>query len=132
MIRCTIVETTAQGGETASRVARATVSETLTLGRAAACKIYLPAPQVRLEHASIRRAEDGYLLLEGIGGAVLVDGRPQALVRLAPDGRLRWLRRLDTASKVEGIAVDGDTVWMVTDADDRDVPAQLLRSTLPP
>ncbi len=84
MIRCTIVETTAQGGETASRVARATVSETLTLGRAAACKIYLPAPQVRLEHASIRRSEDGYLLIEGMGGAVLVDGQLQDLVRLAP------------------------------------------------
>lgn len=83
MIRCTIVETTAQGDETASRVARATVSETLTLGRAAACKIYLPAPQVRLEHASIRRSEDGYLLLEGTGGAVLVDGQLQDLVRLA-------------------------------------------------
>jgi hypothetical protein len=83
MIRCTIVETTAQGGETASRVARATLSETLTLGRAAACKIYLPAPQVRLEHASIRRSENGYLLLEGIGGAVLVDGQLQDLVRLA-------------------------------------------------
>ncbi len=84
MIRCSIVETTAQGGETASRVARATLSETLTLGRAAGCKIYLPAPQVRLEHANIRRAEDGYLLLEGIGGTVLVDGEAQDLVRLAP------------------------------------------------
>lgn len=84
MIRCTIVETTAQGGETASRVARATVSETLSLGRAAACKIYLPAPQVRLEHASIRRAEDGFLILEGMGGTVQVDGRAVDLVRLAP------------------------------------------------
>ena len=83
MIRCTIVENIAQGGETASRVARATVSETLTLGRAAACKIYLPAPQVRLEHACIRRAEDGYLLLEGVGGTVQVDGQALERVRLA-------------------------------------------------
>ncbi len=84
MIRCTIVETTAQGGETASRVARATVSETLTLGRAAACKIYLPDPRVRLEHASIHRAEDGYLYLQGVGGAVQVDREPQDLIRLIP------------------------------------------------
>jgi hypothetical protein len=53
-----------------------------------------------------------------------------ALVRMAPDGAVRWQRRLDTASKVEGIAVDGDTVWLVSDADDRAVPSQLLRATL--
>jgi hypothetical protein len=54
-----------------------------------------------------------------------------ALVRLAPDGAVRWHRRLDVAAKVEGIAVDGAGVWLVTDADDRDVPAQLLRAVLP-
>jgi hypothetical protein len=54
-----------------------------------------------------------------------------ALVRLAPDGTLRWHRRLDTAAKVEGIAVDGDVVWLVSDADDRDVPSRLLRVVLP-
>jgi hypothetical protein len=53
-----------------------------------------------------------------------------ALVRLAPDGALRWHRRLDTTSKVEGIAVDGDAVWLVSDADDRGVPSQLLRASL--
>ena len=52
-----------------------------------------------------------------------------ALVRLAPDGTLRWHRRLDTTSKVEGVAVDGETVWLVSDADDRAVPSQLLRAT---
>jgi hypothetical protein len=54
-----------------------------------------------------------------------------ALVRFAADGALRWHRRLDTASKVEGVAVDGDTVWLVSDADDRAVPSQLLRAALP-
>jgi hypothetical protein len=54
-----------------------------------------------------------------------------ALVRLAPDGAVRWQRRLDTAAKVEGVAVDGDRVWLVSDADDRGVPAQLLQATLP-
>ena len=61
------------------------------------------------------------------------DGRflGSGLVRLAPDGALRWQQRLDTRSKVEGVAVDGDSVWLVSDADDRAVPSQLLRATLP-
>lgn len=53
-----------------------------------------------------------------------------ALVRIAPDGTLRWHRRLDTSAKVEGVAVDGNTAWLVTDADDRAVPAQLLSAVL--
>ena len=53
-----------------------------------------------------------------------------ALVRLAPDGALRWQRNLDTLSKVEGVAVDGDVVWLVSDADDRAVPSQLRRASL--
>jgi hypothetical protein len=55
-----------------------------------------------------------------------------ALVRLAPDGALRWHRPLDMASKVEGIAVDGDVAWLVSDADDRTVPSRLLRASLGP
>ena len=54
-----------------------------------------------------------------------------ALVRIAPDGVLRWHRRLATSSKIEGLAVDGDVVWLVSDADDRAVPSQLLRAVLP-
>ncbi|MBK8790016.1 MAG: hypothetical protein IPO28_07555 [Holophagaceae bacterium] len=54
-----------------------------------------------------------------------------ALVRLAPDGTLRWQQWLDTPSKVEGVAVKGEVVWLVSDADDRAVPAKLLRATLP-
>ena len=54
-----------------------------------------------------------------------------ALARIAPDGTLRWLHPLDTPSKVEGVAVDGDVVWLVTDADDRNVPSQLLCAVLP-
>lgn len=54
-----------------------------------------------------------------------------ALVRLAPVGSVHWHWRLDTASKVEGICVDGDTVWLVSDADQRAVPSKLLRATLP-
>ena len=54
-----------------------------------------------------------------------------ALVRLGADGTLRWHRRLDTMAKVEGIAVDGDSVWLVSDADDREVRSQLMRATLP-
>ena len=54
-----------------------------------------------------------------------------ALVRMAPDGEPRWHRSLETSSKVEGIAVDGEFVWLVSDADDRAVPSQLLRAALP-
>jgi hypothetical protein len=50
---------------------------------------------------------------------------------LAPDGTLRWQQWLDTPSKVEGVAVKGEVVWLVSDADDRAVPAKLLRATLP-
>ena len=53
-----------------------------------------------------------------------------SLVRLAPDGAVRWHRRLDTAAKVEGIAVDGDAVWLVSDADDRAIASTLLRAKL--
>lgn len=60
-------------------------------------------------------------------GAIL----SSALVCLSPDGALRWQQPLDTASKVEGLAVEGNTVWLVGDADDRAVPSQLLRATLP-
>ena len=51
-----------------------------------------------------------------------------ALVRIGPVGTLRWHRRLDTTAKVEGVAVDDETVWLVSDADDRAVPSQLLRA----
>jgi len=54
-----------------------------------------------------------------------------ALVRFAPDGTQRWHCPLDTAVKVEGVAVEGDVAWLVTDADDRAVASQLLRATLP-
>jgi hypothetical protein len=54
-----------------------------------------------------------------------------ALARIAPDGALRWHRQLGTTSKVEGIAVEGEVVWLVSDADDRGVPSQLLRAALP-
>lgn len=47
-------------------------------------------------------------------------------------GRLASLQRLAGALKVEGIALacGSDTVWLVTDADDRQQPASLLRLPL--
>lgn len=80
--------------------------------------------------------DDGDLLLSAVledTADAYADGRclGSSLVRVAPDGTIRWHRRLDVAAKVEGIAVDGDSVWLVTDADDRAVPAQLLCTTLP-
>ena len=81
------------------------------------------------------------LLDEGdlLASAVLEDTRDayedgaclgSALARIGQDGSLRWQRRLDTTSKVEGVAVDGNTAWLVTDADDRAVPSRLVRATL--
>ena len=58
-----------------------------------------------------------------------------ALARLSARGELRWMERLQTDAKVEGIALertaDGLLAWLVTDADDASVPAQLLRADVP-
>lgn len=83
MIRCKLVEfTNPDATQTQARVDRAVAGEVLGLGRAASCKIYLPDPRVRLEHASIRRAEDGFLYLEA-AGQVFVNQRAQSSVRLS-------------------------------------------------
>lgn len=83
MIRCKLVETVRPDDtQIGARVGRAVSGDTLTLGRAAACKIYLPDPRVRLEHARIRRAEDGWLYLDA-AGPVLIDQQPRSSVRLA-------------------------------------------------
>ncbi|MCB2031082.1 MAG: hypothetical protein KDH18_21785, partial [Rhodoferax sp.] len=82
MIRCKLVETShPDDTHVGSRVGRAVSGETLGLGRAAACKIYLPDPRVRLEHAQIRRAEDGHLYLDATG-PVTVDQKTGSSVRL--------------------------------------------------
>jgi hypothetical protein len=50
------------------------------------------------------------------------------------DGRVRVLDYLDRACKVEGIHADHDganvKLWLVTDADDADIPAKLLTGEL--
>lgn len=53
-----------------------------------------------------------------------------SLVRLSADGALRWQRPLDVSTKIEGIACDGELVWLVSDADDRAQPAQLSCAAL--
>lgn len=83
MIRCKLVETIRPDDtQIGARVGRAVSGETLGLGRAAACKIYLPDPRVRLDHALVRRAEDGFLYLEA-AGPVTVNQKNQTSVRLA-------------------------------------------------
>ena len=83
MIRCKLVEyVNPDATQTGARVDRAVAGETLGLGRAASCRIYLPDPRVRLEHASIGRAEDGYLHLEA-AGPVFVNERPRTNARLS-------------------------------------------------
>ena len=82
MIRCKLVETIhPDDTQVGARVGRAVSGETLSLGRAAACKIFLPDPRIRLEHATIRRAEDGALYLDATG-PVVIDQRAQTSVRL--------------------------------------------------
>ena len=82
MIRCKLVETMhPDDTQVGARVGRAVSGETLSLGRAAACKIFLPDPRIRLEHALIRRAEDGALYLEATG-PVAIDQRSQTNGRL--------------------------------------------------
>ncbi len=83
MIRCKLVEyINPDATQSQARVDRAVAGEVLGLGRAASCKIYLPDPRVRLEHASIHRAEDGFLYLEA-AGPVFVNQRQQTTARLA-------------------------------------------------
>ena len=83
MIRCKLVEQTADDATPgAGKVGRAVSGETLTIGRAASCKVYLPDPSIRLDHASIYRAEDGGLYLQATG-PVFVDRQLQTRVRLA-------------------------------------------------
>lgn len=82
MIRCKLLETVRPDDtQIGARVGRAVAGEALSLGRAAACKIYLPDARVRLEHARIRRAEDGWLYLDATG-PVLIDQQPRSSARL--------------------------------------------------
>lgn len=83
MIRCKLVEyVNPDATQTGARVDRAVSGDTLVLGRAAASKIYLPDPRVRMEHARIRCAEDGALYLDALA-PVQLNGRPENTVRLA-------------------------------------------------
>ncbi|HRG16118.1 MAG TPA: hypothetical protein PLB00_08980 [Pseudomonadota bacterium] len=79
--------------------------------------------------------DDGDLLVSAVleyTGDAYEDGRclGSSLARLTSDGTLRWQRRLDTMAKVEGVAAGDDQVWLVSDADDRTIPSQLLWASL--
>ncbi|MCI1710046.1 MAG: hypothetical protein LKM32_14155 [Chiayiivirga sp.] len=82
------------------------------------------------------RFDDGHLL----ASAVLEDTADayedgaclgSALACFTTDGKLRWRRPLDARLKVEGIALQGRTAWLLTDADDRRIASSLLRAALP-
>jgi pSer/pThr/pTyr-binding forkhead associated (FHA) protein len=66
------------------RVTRIVEGETFALGRGAQCTIHLPDPRVALEHATIYVSEGGVRL--GVVGpaTMLVNGRSDPEVRLAP------------------------------------------------
>ena len=88
MIRCKLVEQVhPDATDAVARVDRAVTGEILGLGRAASCKVYLPDPRVRLEHATIRRSEDGKLYLDA-AGPVFVNQRAETTVRLALGQRI--------------------------------------------
>ncbi len=88
MIRCKLVETiNPDETQSGARVARAVAGESLSIGRAAEDDpLHRPDVPV-LEHASVRRAEDGYLYLNA-AGPVFVDQRAQTSVRLALGQRI--------------------------------------------
>jgi hypothetical protein len=53
-----------------------------------------------------------------------------AIGRVAPDGTIAAMEFLEGSPKVEGIAVDGARVLLVTDADDPDQPSELRACTM--
>ena len=82
MIRCKLIERSVVGSALGTAdVGRAVSGEALTIGRAASCKVYLPDPSIRLDHASIQRAEDGFLYLQA-SGPVFIDQKLQASCKL--------------------------------------------------
>jgi hypothetical protein len=71
----------------ALRAERTLESDMPAVGRGAQCAIHLPDPRVSLEHATIYMAE-GARRIAGVGGAVLVvEGRLEGEVVLAPRSR---------------------------------------------
>ncbi len=83
MIRCKLIEHAQAGAsQSTTSVGRAVSGEVLSIGRAASCKVYLPNPSVRLDHATIYRGEDGGLFLSA-NGPVLLERTVQTKIRLA-------------------------------------------------
>ncbi len=82
MIRCKLIElASADSAAAGSKTGRSVTGETLSVGRATSCKIYIPDPSIRLDHASIYRAEDGHLYLQA-SGPVYIEQKLQSKVRL--------------------------------------------------
>ena len=108
MIRCKLIERSVVGTtQGATHVGRSVSGETLTMGRGASCKIYLPDPAIRLDHATIHRAEDGFLYLEA-HGPVFVDQKPQTTCRLEVGQTLvlgPYRFQLDALEAGPGVAV---------------------------
>ena len=82
MIRCKLIELAVTDGTTvASRTGRRVAGDVLSIGRATSCKIYIPDPSIRLDHALIQRAEDGKLYLQA-SGPVYIDQKLQTRARI--------------------------------------------------
>jgi hypothetical protein len=82
MIRCKLIELASVDSAVAgSRTGRSVTGETLSVGRATSSKIYIPDPSIRLDHASIYRAEDGHLYVQA-SGPVYIEQKLQTKFRL--------------------------------------------------
>jgi len=83
MIRCKLVEyCDPNATQVLIRVGRAVSGDMLTIGRAASSHIYLPDPRVRRDHATIRRAGDGTLMIDA-RGPITVEQRTVTSIALA-------------------------------------------------
>jgi hypothetical protein len=82
MIRCKLIELAgADSAVAGARTGRSVTAEALSIGRATSCKIYIPDPTIRLDHAGIYRAEDGHLYLQA-SGPVFIEQKLQSKVRM--------------------------------------------------
>ena len=113
MIRCKLIELAgADSAAAGSRTGRSVTGETLSIGRATSCKIYIPDPSIRLDHAGIFRAEDGHLYLQA-SGPVYIEQKLQSRVRIEA-GQLIVIGpyefHVDALSDGAGLATAGITL----------------------
>jgi len=83
-MRLALITVTRNRKGQAVRVTRIIEGDSFAIGRGAQCTIHLPDPRVAFEHATIYVSEGGLRLGVVSPATMLVDGRPDPEVRLAP------------------------------------------------